>query len=194
MGTALPQAERDADPEADTSSDARGVPVWVAWVAQARRGDRRAFGQLHGVFARMVHGILLSWVSPADANDLVQDVFLAAMQKLPDLREDRAFGAWLAQMARSRARDLHRSRRAIAAEPERLAPSPEERQEVQEILSAIRELPEAYRETLVLRLVEGMTGPEIAEETGLTAGSVRVNLHRGMKLLRDKLGLEAVDE
>ena len=54
----------------------------------------------------------------------------------------------------------------------------------------IRELPEAYRETLVLRLVEGMTGPEIAGRTGLTPASVRVNLHRGMKLLREKLGFK----
>jgi RNA polymerase sigma-70 factor, ECF subfamily len=48
-------------------------------------------------------------------------------------------------------------------------------------------LPEAYRETLMMRLVEGMTGPEIAARTGLTPDSVRVNLHRGMKLLRDAL-------
>jgi RNA polymerase sigma-70 factor (ECF subfamily) len=55
------------------------------------------------------------------------------------------------------------------------------------VLAAIRALPEAYRETLVLRLVEGMTGPEIAQRTGLTAASVRVNLHRGMKQLRARL-------
>ena len=60
--------------------------------------------------------------------------------------------------------------------------------EANEALALIRALPEAYRETLVLRLVEGMTGPEIAERTGLTAASVRVNLHRGMKLLRERLG------
>src|SRR5215468_7989697 len=65
--------------------------------------------------------------------------------------------------------------------------------EATEILEIIRGLPEAYRETLVLRLVEGMTGPEIAARTGLTAASVRVNLHRGMKMLREKLGfMEAV--
>jgi RNA polymerase sigma-70 factor (ECF subfamily) len=57
-----------------------------------------------------------------------------------------------------------------------------------EILELIRSLPDAYRETLVLRLVEGMTGPEIAARTGLTPASVRVNLHRGIKLLRQKLG------
>jgi RNA polymerase sigma-70 factor (ECF subfamily) len=62
-----------------------------------------------------------------------------------------------------------------------------EQAEARAILEVIRSLPEAYSETLVLRLVEGMTGAEIAERTGLTPGSVRVNLHRGMKLLREKL-------
>ena len=59
--------------------------------------------------------------------------------------------------------------------------------EALEVLETIGNLPEAYRETLILRLVEGMTGPEIAAQTGLTPASVRVNLHRGMKLLREKL-------
>ena len=59
------------------------------------------------------------------------------------------------------------------------------------VLAAIRTLPDAYRETLVLRLVEGMTGPEIATRTGLTPASVRVNLHRGMKQLRERLGVPA---
>ena len=49
-------------------------------------------------------------------------------------------------------------------------------------------LPEAYREPLVLRLVEGMTGPEIAARTGLKPESVRVNLHRGLGLLRERMG------
>ncbi len=56
------------------------------------------------------------------------------------------------------------------------------------ILAVVRALPEPYREPLILRLVEGMTGPEIAARTGLTHGSVRVNLCRGMQLLREKLG------
>jgi RNA polymerase sigma-70 factor, ECF subfamily len=60
------------------------------------------------------------------------------------------------------------------------------------VLQMIRKLPEAYRETLILRFVEGMTGPEIAESTGMKPGSVRVNLHRGMKLLREQLTTEAL--
>ena len=55
------------------------------------------------------------------------------------------------------------------------------------VLARIRSLPEAYRETLIMRLVEGMTGPEIAERSGLTPESVRVNLCRGMKMLRELL-------
>ena len=58
------------------------------------------------------------------------------------------------------------------------------------VLDAVRSLPETYRETLILRLVEGMTGPEIAARTGMTHGSVRVNLHRGMEQLRAKLSPE----
>ena len=56
------------------------------------------------------------------------------------------------------------------------------------VLRLVQSLPESYRETLALRLIEGLTGPEIAVRTGLTPGSVRVNLHRGMRLLREKLG------
>ena len=66
--------------------------------------------------------------------------------------------------------------------------------EVAQVVAALRALPDAYRETMILRLVEGLTGPEIAEQTGLAAGSVRVNLHRGMKLLRERLGMTAKEK
>ena len=58
---------------------------------------------------------------------------------------------------------------------------------MREALERVRTLPDTYRETLLMRLVQGMTGPEIAERTGLTPASVRVNLHRGMQLLRERL-------
>ena len=74
--------------------------------------------------------------------------------------------------------------------PEDLPRSAPPTAEATEALEAIRSLPEAYRETLMLRLVGGRNGPEIAERTGRTPASVRVNLHRGMKLLRSKLGLK----
>jgi RNA polymerase sigma-70 factor, ECF subfamily len=160
----------------------------VALVRAARNGDRKAFAGLHQRYARMVHGILVARVPVHDADDLVQDVFLAAMQRLGDLRDDAAFGGWLAQIARTRAVDFHRRRARVEPLPEELGGRTPHPGEAAQALEAIRALPEAYRETLAMRLVEGMSGPEIAERTGLTPASVRVNLHRGMKLLRERLG------
>ena len=157
-------------------------------VEAARDGDQQAFGQLYALYGAMVHGILLARVPWSEVDDLVQDVFLLAYRRLKSLRDSAAFGAWLAMITRNRAMDFHRRSREMAELPEDLARADSREAEAQEVLALIRSLPEAYRETLVLRLVEGMTGPEIAERTNLTPASVRVNLHRGMKLLREKLG------
>jgi RNA polymerase sigma-70 factor, ECF subfamily len=157
-------------------------------VAAARQGDRQAFAHLYSQYVRMVHGILLARVPHGEVDDLVQDVFLVAMRRLPSLRDDAAFGAWLAMIARNRANDFHRGAADTAELNEDIAVRDPVDAEAALALAAIRELPEAYRETLILRLVEGMTGPEIAARTGLTPGSVRVNLHRGMEQLRAKLG------
>jgi len=165
-------------------------------VLAAREGDRAAFGGLYARYVRMVHGILLARVPASDVDDLVQDVFLRALPRLGDLRDVARFGPWLAAITRNRANDYYRQTRAVTAVTESL---PEDEAELPTsntapdaeatmILAFVRSLPDAYRETLILRLVEGMTGPEIAARTGLTPGSVRVNLHRGMQQLREKLG------
>jgi RNA polymerase sigma-70 factor (ECF subfamily) len=158
--------------------------------AAARDGDRAAFARLHERYGRMVHAILLARVPAGAADDLVQDVFVAALERIGELREVAAFGAWLAQIARHRAVDHLRARRLDAPlEDGDAVTSGHAGAEAREALAAIRALPEAYRETLLMRLVEGLSGPEIAERTGLTTGSVRVNLHRGMRLLRERLGV-----
>jgi len=157
-------------------------------VRSAQGGDGEAFAQLYQRFARMVHGVVLARIARTEVDDVVQDVFVTAFERLSSLREPAAFPGWLASIARHRAADY--GRRLVPVSPLDEVPVPargHDRIEALAILDAIRSLPEAYSETLVLRLVEGMTGAEIAERTGLTAGSVRVNLHRGMKLLRDKL-------
>jgi RNA polymerase sigma-70 factor (ECF subfamily) len=161
-------------------------------IEAVRQGDQDAFGQLYDLYAPMVHGILLARVPVSDVDDLVQDVFLVALRKLSTLRDDNAFGGWLAMIARNRAMDFHRKKRETEELQETVAVKAEAGSdaEARRVLEVIRELPESYSETLIMRLVEGMTGPEIALRTGLTPASVRVNLHRGMKLLREKLGLE----
>lgn len=162
----------------------------AALVEAARRGDPLAFEQLYQLYGPMVHGILLARVPCDDVNDLVQDVFLHAFKRLHTLRDENAFGGWLAMITRNRAIDYHRRARETEELPIDLAQPHTAETEANEAMALIRALPEAYRETLVLRFVEGMTGPEIAERTGLTPASVRVNLHRGMKLLREKMGVK----
>jgi RNA polymerase sigma-70 factor, ECF subfamily len=157
----------------------------------ATRGDRAAFGELYQRYARVVHAILLARVPPGDADDLVQDVFISALRNLPALRAPAAFKGWLAAIARNRAADYHRHHHATANldEADSTAGSTDGRHtQASAILDVIAKLPDAYRETLLMRLVEGMTGPEIALRTGLTHSSVRVNLCRGMKILRERLG------
>lgn len=157
------------------------------WVSAARRGDRGAFERLYERYCPMVHGILLSRVPRLDVEDLVQDVFVTVYRRLGTLRNPAAFAGWLARIARNRATDHLRHARRTEELPEDLPADDSSELEANAILAIIRELPEAYRETLILRLVEGMTGPEIAARTGLTPGSVRVNLHRGMTQLKEQL-------
>jgi RNA polymerase sigma-70 factor (ECF subfamily) len=157
------------------------------WVIAARRGERGAFEWLYDRYAAMVHGILLARVPRADAEDLVQEVFLTVYRRLITLRDPAAFSGWIAMIARNRATDHLRRVEKTEELPEDLPAGDPAEAGAEEILRIIRSLPEAYRETLILRLVEGMTGPEIAERTGLTPGSVRVNLHRGMTQLRERL-------
>ena len=159
----------------------------LALVTAARNGDTGAFGQLYDRYARMVHGILLARLPHDAVEDTVQDVFIAALEQLRALREPGAFGGWLAAIARNRANDFHRRTARTSQMTENPARADLPHGEAAAVLEKIRTLPDAYRETLILRLVEGMTGPEIAARTGLTHGSVRVNLHRGMKMLKESL-------
>jgi RNA polymerase sigma-70 factor, ECF subfamily len=180
----------------DGPAQGRGITIAAAGPADveaARAGDRAAFGRLFRQLAPLVHGVLLARVRPAEADDLMQDVFLTALEKIGTLRDGAAFGGWLCMIARNRAADFHRGRRKMVEIPDDLGRHDAERAEAERVLRAIQALPEAYRETLVLRLVEGLSGPEIAEQVGLTPESVRVNLHRGMKMLRERLGLKVDD-
>ncbi|MBM3759908.1 MAG: sigma-70 family RNA polymerase sigma factor [Acidobacteria bacterium] len=138
-------------------------------------------------YSRYVHAILMTRMPPANVEDALQEVFMEAWRKLHELREDANFGPWVAAIARHKTADFFRRKRPL--EPlldvhaaRSIEPDP--------ILDALQKLPEAYRETLALRFIEGMTGPEIAEMTGLTHRSVRVNLNRGLALLREMLGVQ----
>lgn len=159
----------------------------VALIRAAQGGDRAAFGRLYEQYERLVHGILLAHVAYDDAEDLMQNVFVKTMQQLPKLREPAAFPGWLIAITRRVATDHLRGAKPLT-QLELVPPDKAKRDaEPLAVLATLQRLPETYRETLILRLVEGMTGPEISARTGLTPDSVRVNLCRGMKILRGYL-------
>jgi RNA polymerase sigma-70 factor (ECF subfamily) len=173
-----------------SSSPSIGTHETADLVVAARAGDRASFGLLYERYVRLVHGVLLASAQRDDVEDLVQDVFFRALRHLHTLREPAAFGSWIATLARNAARMHHRSARPSEELSDQYAasvPTPAALGTA-DVLRALRALPERYREPLTLRLVEEMSGEEIAQQTGLTHGTVRVYLHHGIRLLREQLG------
>lgn len=166
------------------------APDLETLVPAAAGGDAGAFEQLFSTFGRLVYGVLTARLPSADVDDVAQDTFALAWRRLPTLRQPDRFGPWIAAIARRRAADHLRSTRRFSPLDETTGVDGhvEASAEAARVLDAIRHLPEAYSETLALRLVEGYSGAEIAALTGLTPGSVRVNLHRGLRMLREQLG------
>jgi RNA polymerase sigma-70 factor (ECF subfamily) len=136
--------------------------------------------------------------SPADAEEVVQDAFLKAYRALA--RHDPArplhLTPWLYRIALNAARN-HRRRRAVATTPlpEDPAGGPtvdatdvaEERARTEAVERALLELPERFRVALVLRFVEGLGSTEIAAIVGKPVGTVKSDVHRGLRLLRRRL-------
>ena len=183
-GSLAPVTHRDTPRFADghASEDAR-------LVLAAREGDEGAFGGLYERYARMVHGLLLATGAahrPRRSRARCFPDRLAAAADPARSGGVRRLAFHDCAESRDRFPSPRRGSRGSARRPAGARRHGGARRGAR-VLDLIRTLPEAYRETLVLRLVEGLTGPEIADRTGLTAASVRVNLHRGMKLLREKL-------
>lgn len=177
---------------ASPDSDVR----WAVLVPRAQRGDAAARDAVYAAFAPVVHAIVLGRVGSAHVADVTQEVFCSVFASLKNLRDPEALPGFVCAAARNAAFDvLRRRQRTPAASPiddvAATEPSPAQRAEQRDladrVLGCIRELPEAYREPLLLRLVGGLSGQEIADRTGLTHGSVRVNLTRGMAMLRPLL-------
>jgi RNA polymerase sigma-70 factor (ECF subfamily) len=168
---------------AEASADATRL------VRRAQKGDRPAFGRLYQQYAGMVYAIAMSSLRGDEIADAVQETFLRALRRLKSLRQAEAFAGWISSITRNVVRDAARQRSLLLQEKdEPLHEATQEHEvEAKAVLHVIESLPKAYRSTVTMRVVQGMTGPEIADRTGLSAGSVRVNLHRGMRLLRERL-------
>jgi RNA polymerase sigma-70 factor (ECF subfamily) len=179
----------------------------IALVRKARGGDRAAFEEMVRRTSRLVFARLyLETGDRQRAEDLLQETLLAAFRSLPSLTDARGFRSWLLTIAQNLAIDaLRRDRRQKRLGPERgeesslknvagNSPGPAEeaeREEMREkVLAVLRSLPEEYRLPLTLRYIGGADYETICTQLGLTNGSLRGFLHRGMKLLRAELSEE----
>jgi RNA polymerase sigma-70 factor (ECF subfamily) len=175
-----------------------------ALVQSARNGDRAAFEELVRRTSRLVFARLYLEAGDAHrAEDLTQETFLTAFRSIRSLANAGGFRSWLLKIAQNVALDAarHDLRRKRAAPP-RSSDSvlqtvadrgdrPDEQVQRDEtrgqVLAALRSLPEEYRLPLTLRYLTGADYDAICEQMGLTNGSLRGLLHRGLKLLRARL-------
>lgn len=169
-------------------------------VELARAGNAGAFEQLVRRHLRTAHLVALSVVNePADADDVCQDAFMIALERLDDCRQPDRFLAWLLRIVRNRAHSLHRRERVRAALPlegaaaevdRRANPAADAaRAELRErLLKEMEGLSEIQREVLLLHDLEGWRHREIAELLGIREGTVRAHLSYARRNMRERLG------
>jgi RNA polymerase sigma-70 factor (ECF subfamily) len=179
----------------DQAADDRRAAIErdAALVERARAGDSSAFDSL--VRAYMQHAYRMAYRVVGhreDAEDLVQESFLAAYQYLESFDATRPFGPWLTRIVMNRGANLRRARARRQTEPETdavsTAPSALDestRAEVREILTAaMATLNERQRLIVTLFDVDGLTSTEIGEQLELAPGTVRWHLHEARRVLR----------
>jgi RNA polymerase sigma-70 factor (ECF subfamily) len=177
---------------AETDSDLeRGL------VRRAQEGDATAFEQLYRANVRRIYALCYRLAGEATlAEELAQDVFVKAWQKLASFRGESAFSSWLYPIAVNVALSERRSRRRRTAritstddltpfDKPRRAAGPESGFDLERALAL---LPEGARAVFVLHDVEGYRHAEIGRLTGVATGTSKAQLHRARKLLREALG------
>ena len=167
-------------------------------VALAREGDRVAFEKLYRRHRNRVFGLVwrLCGGDAALAEDLLQEAFIRAWNKLDSFRGDSRFATWLHRLSvnvalsdrRIRVRRLERET-PLEGAAERTATGEKDvyADQRMDLEQAIAKLPERARTVLVLYDVEGYSHAEIAEIAGMAVGSSKAQLHRARKLVREEL-------
>lgn len=161
-------------------------------VALAAAGDSRAFEGLYRRHAGRIHALARRMLSPEEADDATQDVFIRAWQKLHSFRGESAFSTWLHKIAVNvclgRRQQLGLARQRLHADDSPLEYVPHQDRgeglERMDLERALEQLPDGARQVFVLHDVEGYRHEEIAEMMGTVAGTSKSQLHRARMALR----------
>ncbi len=165
-------------------------------VRAAQAGDLGAFERLYRSTVGLVHAISLRMAGNAAlAEELTQDVFVRAWEKLATFRGESAFATWLTRLTVNVALSERRERRrreariTLTDDLEAVAPLVPASTPGQglDLERAIASLPPQARHVFVLHDVEGWEHAEIARQTGLAVGTSKAHLHRARRLLREVL-------
>ena len=195
------QARKPRRQSATEPANATPDPPISDWVERAREGDDEAFERIYRHFSGMVFGLCIRMVPDRlEAERLTQDVFVRVWQKLDRFHKEGAFGAWLRRVAANTViedrRRQARSRKWMDLEedpaPDHRAPpgaGVEERAMdiTMDLERAIVGLPAGARTAFVLHDVYGYRHREIADMTGVAPVTIRAQLHRARRMLRDFL-------
>ena len=171
-------------------------------------GDKDAFGALVERHWCLVRAIALARLGdPHSADDVAQESFIRAWTHLLTLRDHNRFRGWVCRIAQQRASDYLRRKsrgvRKMETFPEDIDAvlvSPEadpglSAGKIRFVREALGRLPEKFREVVTLRFLVGLNAVEIAKALGRRPGTVRVQLHRAYRKLKEELAglLEEVD-
>lgn len=173
----------------------------LALVARCRRGELGAFEELYRLHAGRLYSVALRIVgNPADAEDLLQEIFLAAHRKLETFRGESALGTWLYRLATNLCLDHLRSR---SGRSRQVTDALDDEAGLRDVSSgtlaeqtvtkmdlerALARLPEGCRAAFVLHDVEGLEHREVAEVLGVAEGTSKSQVHKARMKLRALLG------
>jgi len=178
-------------------AEGNAVDWEAALVERAVKGDTRAFERLYREHAGRVYGLCLRMTRDVQlAEDCTQDTFINAWKALRQFQTRSSLSTWLHRIAVNVS--LSKRRRAtpvLEAQPEEAADDGtswmlETPVEVQELETAIAELPDGARDALLLHALYGYSHGEAAQMLGIAEGTCKAQLHRARKLLRERLKME----
>jgi RNA polymerase sigma-70 factor, ECF subfamily len=171
-----------------------------ALIRKAQKGDAEAFGEVYDKFVVPIYRYIYYRVSQSQAEDLTEIVFLRAWEKRKSYQKQKGntFNSWIFRIAHNAVVDHYRSNsKAQICElseeiPEsRMTADPvqnlESKFDQQELICALRELPDLQQQVIILKFVNGFENVEIAEVIGKSVGAVRVIQFRALNRLKDFL-------
>jgi RNA polymerase sigma-70 factor (ECF subfamily) len=195
LGLGMAELVRPGAGESVVSAPAERTDAQLALAVQ--RGDPDAYDTLVRRHMRRAFGVAMRLLGQQqDAEDLVQEAFIAALEKIDTFDTNRDFAPWFYRILVNRCLNARKSRakRSGVDLPEEAATklaSPlvnTERSELRAWLrSAMELLPERQRVIVTMFDLEGFTSPEIAEVMGISDGTVRWHLHQARRVLREAL-------